>query len=64
MGDYAVVDSTDSSLAALVMSVWYLSRMCKVSLACWASMCSMPRRTRVRAQSSVSETDGDFFSSS
>jgi sarcosine oxidase subunit beta len=52
-----------SSLVALVMSDWYLRRMWSVSLACSASMFSMPRRTRVRAQSSVSETEGCFFSS-
>ena len=40
------------------MSERYLSRMCRVSLACSASIDSTPRTTRVRAQSRVSDTDG------
>ena len=56
--------SSDSSLAAFAMSDWYFKRMCKVSLACSASMLSIPKRTNVRAQSKVSETEGDFLRSS
>ena len=56
--------STPSSFAALAMSVWYFSRMWSVSLACWASMWSMPSSTSVRAQSMVSLTDGAFLRSS
>ena len=46
------------------MSVWYLRRMFSVSLAVASSMTSMLRIISVRAQSSVSDTLGDFFRSS
>ena len=59
-----VSDGAASSLAAWSMSARYLSRMWSVSLACSASTDSMPSSTSVRAQSSVSDTDGAFFSSS
>ncbi len=38
------------------MSVWYLSRMCSVSLATFSSIVSMLSSSSVRAQSRVSET--------
>ena len=64
IGQRRSIQSSDSSLAALAMSDWYFKRTCKVSFACSASMESTPRSTSVRAQSSVSLTDGDFFRSS
>ncbi len=53
----------DSSLSARSMSVWYLSSTWSVSPTTSVSMCSTPRASSVRAQSIVSETDGDFFKS-
>src|SRR6202035_5104103 len=49
------------SLAALSMSVWYLSRTWSVSVAVSASTDWMPSSNRVLAQSRVSDTDGAFF---
>ena len=40
------------------MSDWYLSRMCSVAPASSSPISSRPSTTSVRAQSSVSETDG------
>jgi hypothetical protein len=59
-----LLPSALNSLTALAMSVWYLSRMLRVSVAWASSICSTPSSIRVLAQSSVSDTDGDFLSSS
>src|SRR4029079_15992449 len=56
--------SCSSSRTALAMSLWYLSRMLMVAFAVSASTCSTPSSSSVSAQSIVSDTDGDFFSSS
>jgi len=45
-------------------SVRYFTRMLTVSIAVFSSMCSMLSSSKVRAQSSVSDTDGAFLSSS
>jgi hypothetical protein len=45
------------------MSLWYLRRMCSVSLATCESMASRLSSNSVRAQSSVSDTLGAFFRS-
>ncbi len=45
------------------MSVWYFNKMWSVSRACAASTDSTPSTTRVRAQSSVSDTEGALRSS-
>jgi hypothetical protein len=46
------------------MSVWYFNKMCRVAAASSSPISLRPSTTSVRAQSSVSATDGAFFRSS